>query len=108
MGNVILKLTEGLVAMLFKAIGYELMEENPRLANQFKPLIAQIYKKYDFHEYGGALLLGVNGTAVICHGSSKSRTIKNAILVSKKFHTKKINDQIVRYLSTTSVRPNSE
>lgn len=108
MGNVILKLTEGLVAMLFKAIGYELMEENPRLAKQFKPLIAQIYKKYDFHEYGGALLLGVNGTAVICHGSSKSRTIKNAILVSKKFHTKKINDQIMQYLSTTSVRPNGE
>lgn len=108
MGNVILKLTEGLVAMLFKAIGYELMEESPRLANQFKPLIAQIYKKYDFHEYGGALLLGVDGTAVICHGSSKSRTIKNAILVSKKFHTKKINDQIMQYLSTTSVRPNGE
>ena len=108
MGNVILKVTEGLVAMLFKAIGYELMEENPRLANQFKPLIAQIYKKYDFHEYGGALLLGVNGTTVICHGSSKSRTIKNAILVSKKCHTKKINDQIMQYLSTTSVRPNGE
>ncbi len=108
MGNVILKVTEGLVAMLFKAIGYELMEESPQLANQFKPLIAQIYKKYDFHEYGGALLLGVNGTAVICHGSSKSRTIKNAILVSKKFHTKKINDKIMQYLSTTSVRPNGE
>jgi glycerol-3-phosphate acyltransferase PlsX len=108
MGNVILKLTEGLVTMLFKAIGYELMEESPRLAKQFKPLIAQIYKKYDFHEYGGALLLGVNGTAVICHGSSKSRTIKNAILVSKKFHTKKINNQIMQYLSTTSVRPNGE
>ena len=108
MGNVILKVTEGLVAMLFKAIGYELMEESPQIANQFKPLIAQIYKKYDFHEYGGALLLGVNGTAVICHGSSKSRTIKNAILVSKKCHTKKINDQIMQYLSTTSVRPNGE
>lgn len=107
-GNVILKLTEGLVAMLFKAIGYELKEESPRLANEFKPLIAQIYKKYDYHEYGGALLLGVDGTAVICHGSSKSRTIKNAILASKKFYTNRINDQIIRYLSNTSVRPNSE
>jgi glycerol-3-phosphate acyltransferase PlsX len=107
-GNVILKLTEGLVDMLFKAIGYELMEENQRLAMEFKPLIAQIYKKYDYHEYGGALLLGVDGTAVICHGSSKSRTIKNAILASKKFHTRKINDQIIRYLSNTSVRPNGE
>ena len=107
-GNVILKLTEGLVNMLFKAIGHELMKENRRLAMEFKPLIAQIYKKYDFHEYGGALLLGVNGTAVICHGSSKSRTIKNAVLASKKFHTKKINDQIIRYLLNASVRLNGE
>ena len=107
-GNVILKLTEGLVNMLFKAIGHELMEENRRLAMEFKPLIAQIYKKYDFHEYGGALLLGVNGTAVICHGSSKSITIKNAFLDSKKFHTKKINDQIIRYLLNASVRLNGE
>jgi len=107
-GNVILKLAEGFAAMLFKAIGYELMQESPRLAQEFKPLIAQIYKKYDYHEYGGALLLGVDGTGVICHGSSKSRTIKNAILASKKFHTLKINDQIIRSLSNTSVRPNSE
>jgi glycerol-3-phosphate acyltransferase PlsX len=108
LGNVVLKLTEGLVAMLFKAIGYELMEESPRLAQEFEPLIAQIYKKYDYHEYGGALLLGVDGTAVICHGSSKSRTIKNAILASKKFYTQKINDQIIQSLSNSSVRPNSE
>ncbi|HIJ71544.1 MAG TPA: phosphate acyltransferase PlsX [Planctomycetes bacterium] len=107
-GNVILKLSEGFADMLFKAIGYELMQESPRLANEFKPLIAKIYKKYDYHEYGGALLLGVNGTAVICHGSSRSRTIKNAILASKKFHTLKINDQISRSLSKASVRPNSE
>lgn len=107
-GNVILKLAEGFADMLFKAIEYELMQESPRLAQEFKPLIAQIYKKYDYHEYGGALLLGVDGTAVICHGSSKSRTIKNAILASKKFHMLKINDQIIRSLSNTSVRPNSE
>jgi glycerol-3-phosphate acyltransferase PlsX len=108
LGNVILKLTEGLVDMLFKAIEHELMEDDPRLAQEFKPLIAQIYKKYDYHEYGGALLLGVDGTAVICHGSSKSRTIKNAILASKKFYTLKINDQIIQSLSNSSVRPNNE
>jgi len=107
-GNVILKLAEGFADMLFKAIEYELMQESPRLAQEFKPLIAQIYKKYDYHEYGGALLLGVDGTAVICHGSSKSRTIKNAILASKKFHMLKINDQIIRSLSNAPVRPNSE
>jgi len=107
-GNVILKLTEGLVDGLFKAIKHELMEEKIRLAMKFKPIMKRIYKKYDYNEYGGALLLGVNGTAVICHGSSQSRTIKNAILASKRFYTEKINDKIIEYLSGTCVRNTDE
>lgn len=107
-GNVILKLTEGLVDGLFKAIKHELMEEKIRLAMKFKPVIKRIYKKYDYNEYGGALLLGVNGTAVICHGTSQARTIKNAILASKRFYTEKINDKIIEYLSETCVRTTDE
>lgn len=103
-GNVILKLTEGLVDGLFKAIKHELMEEKLRLVMKFKPVMKRIYTKYDYNEYGGALLLGVNGTALICHGSSRSRTIRNAILASKRFHTEKINDKIIEYLSRTCVR----
>jgi len=107
-GNVILKLTEGLVDGLFKAIKHELSTEKLRLAMKFKPVIKRIYGKYDYNEYGGALLLGINGTALICHGSSKSRTIKNAILASKKFYTGKINNKIIEYLSQTSVRTDDE
>ena len=107
-GNVILKLTEGLVDGLFRAIKDELMEEKIRLAMKFKPIMKRIYTKYDYNEYGGALLLGVNGTAVICHGSSQARTIKNAILASKRFYTEKINDKIIEYLSGTCVRTTDE
>jgi len=107
-GNVILKMTEGLVDGLFKAIKHELMSEKLRLAMKFKPVISRIYKKYDYHEYGGALLLGINGTALICHGSSRARTIKNAIMASKRFHTEKINDKIIEYLSRTSIRTEDE
>ena len=107
-GNVILKLTEGLVDGLFKAIKHELSTEKLRLAMKFKPVITRIYGKYDYNEYGGALLLGINGTALICHGSSKSRTIKNAIMASKKFYTGKINNKIIEYLSQTSVRTDDE
>lgn len=103
-GNVILKLTEGLVDGLFRAIKYELMQEKARLALKFKPVITRIYRKYDYNEYGGALLLGVNGTALICHGSSGSRTIRNAIIASKKYHTQKINDKITECLSETCIR----
>jgi len=107
-GNVVLKLTEGLVDGLFKAIKHELGQEKLRLAMKFRPVMKRIYKKYDYNEYGGAPLLGINGTALICHGASKSRTIKNAILTAKKYYTKKINDKIVKYLSSTSVRTADE
>jgi len=107
-GNVILKLTEGLVDGLFKAIKYELAQEKLRMAMKFKPVMTRIYKKYDYNEYGGALLLGLNGTALICHGTSQSRTIKNAILASKKFYTQKVNDKIIEYLSGTCVRTTDE
>ena len=107
-GNVILKLTEALVDGLFRAIKSELMEEKLRLAMKFKPVMMRIYKKYDYNEYGGALLLGINGTAVICHGSSQSRTIKNAILASKKFYMEKINDKIIEYLSGTQLCTSSQ
>jgi glycerol-3-phosphate acyltransferase PlsX len=107
-GNVILKLSEGLVDGLFKAIKNELMAEKITLALKFKPVMMRIYQKYDYNEYGGALLLGVNGTAVICHGSSKARTIKNAISAAKKFHAAQINGKIAEHLSKSSVRINDE
>ncbi len=107
-GNVILKLTEGVIEGLFKAIQHELGQERLRLAMKFKPVMKRIYKKYDYNEYGGAPLLGVNGTALICHGASKSRTIKNAIITSKEYHTKKINDKIIEYLAKTTVRISDE
>jgi glycerol-3-phosphate acyltransferase PlsX len=107
-GNVVLKVTEGLVDGLFRAIKHELFAEKLRLALKFKPVIARIYRKYDYNEYGGAPLLGVNGTAVICHGSSQSRTIRNAILASKRYHTERINEKIIEYLSKTSVRTEDE
>jgi glycerol-3-phosphate acyltransferase PlsX len=98
-GNVMLKLTEGLVEGLFRAIKHELMEEKISLALKFKPVMMRIYQKYDYNTYGGALLLGIDGTAIICHGASESRTIKNAIMASKKFYLEKINNKIVEYFS---------
>jgi len=103
-GNVILKLTEGAVDGLFRAIKEELMKEKIRLALKFKPIMMRVYQKHDYNEYGGAPLLGINGTALICHGTSKSRTIRNAILASKKYHTQRINDKIIDCLSEAHIR----
>jgi glycerol-3-phosphate acyltransferase PlsX len=108
LGNVVLKLTEGLVDMIFTAIGHEVGNRNKLMALWFKSVAKHIFKKYDYHEYGGALLLGVNGVAVICHGSSKARTIKNAILACKKFAVKRINEKIVERLTQSAVKFNGQ
>jgi glycerol-3-phosphate acyltransferase PlsX len=100
-GNVILKLTEGAVEGLFRAIKQEL---SPWLALIFKPTIMRVYRKHDYNEYGGAPLLGINGTALICHGASKARTIANAVRTAKTCRTQKINEKIMECLSEADTR----
>jgi phosphate acyltransferase len=104
-GNVILKLTEGLIEGLVKAIKQEIMTDKFRLiiGPMFKGLMKRFFKKHDYHEYGGALLLGINGTAMICHGASESRTIKNAIMATKKYHGIGINSKIAEYLEGSKI-----
>ena len=93
-GNTVLKMAEGLARSLFAAIAQEVFEADPNLALQFEPVVKQIYAKNDYHEYGGAPLLGVNGTCFISHGSSESRTIKAAIRNARDYVTKHVNDEI--------------
>ena len=99
-GNVMLKLAEGLSAGIFKAIAREVFETDPELAARLEPVVKGIYAKHDYHEYGGAPLLGVNGVCMISHGSSVARTITNAILRSKLFVESRANQAITRRLGS--------
>jgi len=100
-GNIVLKFTEGLAEGLFQTIMSELQEFDPRLLNDFKPVMAKIYHKHDWQEYGGAPLLGVGGYCLICHGRSDSRAIKNAIRVGKQLVTSGINSTIVEEVAAS-------
>ncbi|MEY4190432.1 MAG: hypothetical protein RIR17_1168, partial [Planctomycetota bacterium] len=57
--------------------------------------------KYDYSEFGGAPLLGIDGVCIICHGSSGDRAIKNALLLAAKYAKLKLNDMIVSELEQT-------
>ncbi len=81
-GNVVLKLTEGLSEGIFKTIRREIADDSPELVQQFEPVVERIWAKHDFAEYGGAPLLGVKSVAIICHGRSDQRAIANAIRVA--------------------------
>lgn len=102
-GNVMLKLAEGLSSGIFKALAEEVFAIDPELAVRLEPVVKSLFAKYDYHEYGGAPLLGVNGVSLISHGSSKDRTIKNAILRGRAFAAGHINDKIVQRLSTVKM-----
>ncbi len=94
-GNIVLKLTEGMAEGLFQTIAAELQENDPVLLEQFKPVMKKIWIKHDWQEYGGAPLLGVNGYCLICHGRSDSKAIKNAIRVGKQLSSSGVNAKIV-------------
>ena len=63
-GNVVIKLAEGLASGLFNMIAQEIFQTDPELAMKLEPIVKNIYKKHDYHEFGGAPLLGANG---ICY-----------------------------------------
>jgi len=93
-GNVALKLIEGLSEGLFRSLAADLAKDNPELAKMFEKAIIRIRDKYDFNAYGGAPLLGVNGIFIICHGASKRRGITNAIRVAREAASSRVNERI--------------
>ena len=104
-GNVILKLTEGMAEGLFKAIKREIGKLKPQLLTEFQPVMESLYAHHDYTEYGGAPLLGVDGTCVICHGSSDGRAIKNAILRARALVQNGINAKIAAELENNVAEP---
>ena len=85
-GNVLLKTAEGLAGVLFQLIKEKITSNIFRKlgALAVKPGLKEIAQMMDYAEYGGAPLLGVNGISIICHGSSKTKAIFNAIRVAQE------------------------
>ncbi len=106
-GNVVLKLSEGLAKMLLSTIRAELTAGVVSKAGALlaKPAFDRVRKKSDYEEYGGVPVLGVNGVSVICHGSSHAKAIKNAIRVALQTADAHLPERIgegVRQLQTQS------
>lgn len=95
-GNVVLKFAEGIYSMIHRKIA-ENLQKKPfsKLGFYlFRSAIKPLRKSLDYQEYGGVPLLGVRGVSIICHGSSTSYAIKNAIKVAAKMVNEGINDLI--------------
>ncbi len=108
-GNVALKVSEGVAEMIKGLLQESLATNLFRKAGYLlsRGAFRDLSKRIDYSEYGGAALLGVQGVAIVCHGSSNAKAIKNAIRVARDFSTANINEQIERTLAAAQNIPAS-
>ena len=84
-GNVVLKMAEGFARTFMDALKDALISSLPSkfAAILLRPALRRMKKRFDHTGYGGANLLGINGTCIICHGSAKANSIASAIRIAK-------------------------
>jgi glycerol-3-phosphate acyltransferase PlsX len=100
-GNISLKISEGLAEAAMQMLKREIMKTwRAKLGYLLiREAFAGFKKQVDYAEYGGAPLLGINGTGIICHGASNAIAIRNAIEVAANMVSNQVNDAIVQALS---------
>ncbi len=87
-GNIVLKLTEGVTSDLMNQIKSQLKSSITGMIGGalIKNSMKELKSKFDYNEYGGAPLLGLKSPVIKAHGSSKSKAFKNALRQSKIFY----------------------
>ena len=100
-GNVILKLYEGVGATMMSMIKKGMMKDTRSKLGALlvKPALKETLKSFDASEYGGAPLLGLKGLVVKSHGSAKSVEIRHAIFQCEQFKEEKINEKIGEFIA---------
>ncbi|NLT72981.1 MAG: phosphate acyltransferase PlsX [Chloroflexi bacterium] len=100
-GNVAVKTAEGTASMLLKVLSTEIKSRPLAMLGGLlaKPAFRAVRKRLDYREYGGGLLLGVNGIVVIAHGRSDELAIENAIGVAGAAHMASIVPLIAERIS---------
>ena len=85
-GNVVLKLSEGLAETLLGMLRTQMTSSllNKLAAAILQPGLRKVFRRMDYAEYGGVPLLGINGSAIVSHGRSNAKAIKNALRVARQ------------------------
>ena len=99
-GNVVLKVTEGVAEALISMLKKEITASLPAKFGALlaKGALEKVKKKVDYAEYGGAPLLGIDGIGIISHGASDAKAIKNAIGVACECARNKLNRHLLEEL----------
>jgi len=106
-GNILLKTSEGVATTIVTLMKKHIRKSLPAKIGAFlmkKRVFANLQKQIDHNEYGGAPLLGVNGCAIVSHGSSNAKAIKNAIFQAISYSESNINDTIEDILTEDNAK----
>ncbi len=101
-GNILLKTSEGVVSTIFGLMKRHIRKSFPAKIGAFmmkKKVFANMKKQVDYAEYGGAPLLGIDGCAIVSHGSSNAKAIKNAIFQAIRYTRSDVNSTIEALLT---------
>ncbi len=101
-GNILLKTSEGVADAIFTLMRQEIRKSLPAKIGALlmkKKVFARLKKQVDYAEYGGAPLLGIDGCAIVSHGSSNAKAIKNAIFQAINFAQSDVNRKIEELLT---------
>jgi glycerol-3-phosphate acyltransferase PlsX len=98
-GNVVLKVSEGIAEYFLRTFHQEVIGRLDQEREMAGRILGDVARRYQYHEHGGAPLLGIDGICIICHGSSNARSITNALRAATMFNHRQINAQIVEELA---------
>lgn len=104
-GNVLLKVSEGVAEYLLRTTYKEMMKAGVA-GEQIKAVQKAVLPRVDFSEYGGALLLGVEGYVTICHGRSTAPAFANALRFAHRALEGKVNEHIVEAAKSLNLTGN--
>lgn len=100
-GNILLKTSEGVADSITKIIKQNVRRSPLAIAGAvlMRKVFGVLKKQVDYAEYGGAPLIGINGCAIIGHGKSNAKAVKNAIFQAINFSSSSINSDIEQRLA---------
>ena len=94
-GNVVLKVSEGMAEFLIRALAQDVLAQLDTEREKAMAALKTASRQYNYSEQGGAPLLGIDGVCMICHGSSDSLAIANALRAAATLQSRQVNAQIV-------------
>ncbi|BCD67552.1 phosphate acyltransferase PlsX [Nitratiruptor sp. YY09-18] len=105
-GNILLKTSEGVAGAISKLMKQNIKKSPLSMAGalMMKKVFRSLKKEIDYSEYGGAPLIGIKGCAIISHGKSTPKAIKNAINQAINYVSSDINDTIEKRLEEVIIK----